>query len=387
MALFSQKKEFLTLKEVTDFLQELRLPTALVFTPINLEEEKKKFFDSDTYNPVFKYSGVKNNNDKILKELLHVKGISDVDPRISDFYIDLIASKKETNDLIGSVGDNELITKVSIERFGFPSPKLFRNACRFLRGKTIHSYNLAKKSKDDDKEVLNYDEIREIFNKVFDILKLDGWEVAPSINISKNSVKVGIKRKQILVDKDIVRSKLKLKKTIVHEVGTHVLRAVNGLNSGFPALGNATTPDYLDVEEGLATWNESNMGLLTENWMRRKVALVYAVYVGKNMSFRELYNCLYGILSESGAFSVAYRVKRGLGDTSLPGIYSKDIVYFRGFRKVKAKLEKNPSLYNTLYSGKITFEQCEWVEDGLIPKAKNVPTKDDWNRIFKEIGL
>lgn len=57
------------------------------------------------------------------------------------------------------------------------------------------------------------------------------------------------------------------------------------------------------------------------------------------------------------------------------------------FKKVSAKLEKNPSLYNTLYSGKITFEQCEWVEDGLIPKAKNIPTKEDWIKIFKEVGL
>ena len=54
---------------------------------------------------------------------------------------------------------------------------------------------------------------------------------------------------------------------------------------------------------------------------------------------------------------------------------------------MSAKLEKNPSLYNTLYSGKITFEQCEWVEDGLIPKAKNIPTKEDWIKIFKEVGL
>lgn len=385
MALFQKKSEEMTLKEVSELLQELRIPTSLVFTPVNLDEEKKKFFDSDTYNPVFKYTGVKNDNEKILKRLLSVKKITDVDPRISDFYLDLIASKDQANDLINAVGDNNLLTDISIKRFGLPTPKLFRNACRFLRGKTVHNYNLVQK-KDDD-EFLNYAEISAIFDKVFDILKLDEWEVAQSLNIAKNGVKVGIKRKQILVDKDIVRSKFKLKKTIVHEVGTHVLRAVNGLKSGVPALGNATTPDYLDVEEGLATWNESNMGLLTENWMKRKVALVYAIHVGKNMSFRELYDCLFGILSESGAFSVAYRVKRGLGDTSIPGIYAKDIAYFRGFKKVSAKLEKNPSLYNTLYSGKITFEQCEWVEDGLIPKAKNIPTKEDWIKIFKEVGL
>ena len=57
MALFQKKSEEMTLKEVSELLQELRIPTSLVFTPVNLDEEKKKFFDSDTYNPVFKYTG------------------------------------------------------------------------------------------------------------------------------------------------------------------------------------------------------------------------------------------------------------------------------------------------------------------------------------------
>lgn len=55
-----------------------------------------------------------------------------------------------------------------------------------------------------------------------------------------------------------------------------------------------------------------------------------------------------------------------MGDTHDRGIYSKDVVYFRGFRMVRKKLEENPRLYNELYAGKITFKQCEWVEDGLI---------------------
>lgn len=387
MGIFDKKKKQMKLDEVTTFLDQLRLPTALVFTPINLEEEKKKFFDSDTYNPVFKYRGVDNKNDKILKFLSTVEEISDVDPRISSFYIDLIASKKEANELIKAVGNNELVTEISSSRFGLPSDKLFRNSCRVLRG-NVSNYNLIESSKKvNTDELLGYDEISEVFRKVFSILGLDDWEVAESMNIAKNSVKVGIKRKQILVDKNIVRSKLKLKKTIVHEVGTHVLRSVNGSNSGFPALGNATLPEYLDVEEGLATWNESNMDLLTENWLRKKVALVYAIYVGQKMTFRELYNCLYAILPKFSAFSTTYRVKRGLSDTSKPGIYAKDVVYFRGFKKVSARLEKNPLLYNMLYSGKITFKQCEWVEDGLIPKATNVPSKEEWLSIFKKVGL
>lgn len=385
MALFSRSKKVLSLAEVTNLLEELRLPTSLVFTPTNLDIEKKKFFNSDTYNPQFQYRIVKNINKEILKKLSCVEEISDVDPRISEFYINLIESKKEANDLMYAVGDNELVTEISMNRYGKPSSKLFRNACRVLRGK-VDAYNLVER-KPGEKEILKYDGINKVFEVVFKELGLDGWAVDKSMNIAKNGVKVGIKTKKILVDPNIERSKFKLRKTIVHEVGTHVLRANNGLGSGFEALSKPNLPSYLDVEEGLATWNENNLGLLTEDWLKKKAALVYALYIGEDMSFRELYNCMLGSLPKYASFDVVYRIKRGLSDTSYGGLYGKDVAYFRGFRRVLSKLEKDSSLYDLLYSGKIGFEQCEWVREGLIPRAKDIPTKEKWLEIFKKAGI
>lgn len=384
MGIFERKKRSMNVEEVSRLLEELRLPTALTFTPLNLEAEKKKFFSSDTYEPYFKYRIVKNDNDKILEKLSKVEEISDVDPRISEFYIDLIESKAQTNQLMLAVGNNQKVTEISKEKFGFPSEKLFRNACRVLRGVT-KNYDLVKPPLKDT--VLKYDDIVIVFKKVFEELGLEGWEVAQSANIAKNGMKVGVKRKQILVNPDIQRSKFRLRKSLVHEVGTHVLRSVNGDNTGFPAFSNANITDYLDIEEGLATWNESNMGLLTEKGLKKKAALIYAIKLGEKMSFRELYNCLLASFPRLEAFNTAYRVKRGLSETANPGIYVKDIVYFRGFRKVLKKLQEDPSLYSLLYAGKIDFKQCEWVQDGLLPKAKIVPTKEMWERIFKKVGI
>ncbi len=380
------KKKVMSLAEVTTLLSSLRIPTALVFTPINLETEKKKFFNSDTYNPVFEYRIVKNNNAEILKKLFKVKEIGDIDPRISDFYIQLIDSKREANDLMYAVGDNESITDISVHRYGKPGDQLFRNAARVLRGK-MDSYNVVKSDSIRKNDLLHHDEIVRIFNTTFEELGLEGWSVNDSINIAKNGVKVGVKKKEILVDPNIERTRFKLRKTLVHEVGTHALRAYNGLRCGIDALSNANLPEYLDIEEGLATWNENNMGLLTDKWLKKKAALTWAIYLGEDLSFRELYNVLLAVLPKYSAFDITYRVKRGLGDTHDRGIYSKDIAYFRGFRKVKKKLEENPRLYNQLYAGKITFKQCEWVEDGLLPAPTNVPTKEKWLEIFKKAGI
>lgn len=386
MELFFRNKKTLKLDEVTKLLGSLRIPTALVFTPTNLESEKKKFFESDIYNPVFEYRIVKNNNNEILKKLASVKEITDVDPRISDFYIQLIDSKKEASDLMHAVGDNESITDISVHRYGKPSAKLFRNATRVLRGK-MENYNIVKEDVIKKGDILYYDDIVKVFNMTFEELGLEDWSVNKSMNIAKNGVKVGVKRREILVDSNIERTRFKLRKTLIHEVGTHALRAHYGLKSGFDALSNANIPEYLDIEEGLATWNENNMGLLTDKWLKNKAALTWAIYIGEDLSFRELYNVLLGVLPKYSAFDVTYRVKRGLGDTHDRGIYSKDVAYFRGFRKVKKKLEENPRLYNQLYAGKITFKQCEWVEDGLLPMPTNVPDKEKWTEIFKKAGI
>lgn len=386
MELFFRNKKSMKLEEVSKLFAELRIPTALVFTPVNLESEKKKFFESDRYNPVFEYRIVKNRNNEILKQLGSIKEISDVDPRISDFYIELIDSKKEASDLMHAVGNNEAVTDISVHRYGKPSPKLFRNSARVLRG-NMDNYNIIPSDFVKKGDMLHYDEIVGVFNLVFKELGLDGWSVNRSMNIAKNGVKVGVKRKEILVDRDIERTRFKLRKTLVHEVGTHALRSYNGFLSGFDALGNANLPEYLDVEEGLATWNENNMGLLTDKWLKNKAALTWAIYLGEDLSFRELYNVLLAVLPKYSAFDITYRVKRGMGDTNDGGIYCKDIAYFRGFRLVKKKLEEVPSLYDLLYAGKITFKQCEWVEDGLIPRPVNIPSKAKWLEIFKKAGI
>jgi len=387
MNMFLRKaKKTMKVEEVTRLLGELKIPIALVFTPTNLNSEKKKFFDSDTYEPQFQYRIVKNKNEEIFKDLASVKEISDVDPRISNFYIDLIDSKREASDLMHAVGNNEAVTDISVARYGKPSAKLFRNSARVLRGR-YGRYNLAKENKERDSEMLGYDSIVSVFDVVFKELGFEGWTLNKSLNIAKNGVKVGVKRKEVLVDGNISKSKFQLRKTLVHEVGTHALRSYYGLKSGFEAISKPNLASYLDVEEGLASWNENNMGLLPEKSLRNKAGLTWAIYVGEELSFRQLYNVLLGNFSKLGAFDIAYRVKRGLSDTSYPGIYAKDVVYFRGFRKVMKKLEEDPTLYQKLYSGKISFKQCEWVEDGLIPKASKIPSKNDWIDIFRKAGI
>ncbi len=144
MNVFSKSdKTSMRTDEVNQLLYKLRLPLSLVFTPINLKSEREKFFSSDIYDPIFTYRKLKNNNSEILKRLASLKQISNVDPRISDFYIKLIESKKEVNDLINAVGNNDIVTEISNKKYGRPSALLFRNSARVLRG-NVDNYNIVK---------------------------------------------------------------------------------------------------------------------------------------------------------------------------------------------------------------------------------------------------
>ncbi|MDY6769446.1 MAG: hypothetical protein SVU88_00570, partial [Candidatus Nanohaloarchaea archaeon] len=63
------------------------------------------------------------------------------------------------------------------------------------------------------------------------------------------------------------------------------------------------------------------------------------------------------------AFIRAYRVKRGLQDTSRPGGFIKDHIYFQGYRR----LEQEPGLAADLYAGKLGFDDV-----GLVDAAPRI---------------
>lgn len=388
MLLSRKKKEDkrkITLNEVTEKLSELAIPISLVSTPVNLKEEKSKFFDSETYNPQFKYRFVKNKNEAIFEDLLRVEEIVDVDPRLSDFYIKLIKDKKLASDLMNAVGDNEKFTSISKEKFKMPKSSLFRNACMVMRG-NLSNYNVVATSKLKKGEYLVYEDVEKIFNAVFHEFGIENWGVEKSKNISSNGVKTAIKKKRVYVDPNIKKTVLETKKTVVHEL-SHVLRAYNGELTGFMALSKPSLTNYLDVEEGLAMYNEEQMGLLKDIDLKERAGTVYAIYVGQYLSFRQLYDVLLGSFTKKKAFKIAYLVKRGMGDTSKPGISVKPVVYFRGFRKIRKRFQVDASLYKKLYAGKISFVQASWVDEGLIPEAKIIPSEGVFNSAFKKAGV
>jgi hypothetical protein len=383
--LSKKDKKTMTLGDVDMRLSKLRIPSSMVTTPVNLTEEREKFLNSEEYNPVFKYKIVKNSNDAIFEELLKIDAIEGVDPRISQFYIELIEDKKLAHDLMCSVGNNELFTDLSSQKFKAPTPILYRNACRVMRG-NYKNYNVVNTTSLKKTEYLDYNSIRDVFLCVFNEFGLTEWNVNTSKNIRKGGVKTGIKSREIFIDPNIQKAAFDVKKTVIHEL-THILRAYNGENSGFKAFAKPNINSYLDIEEGLAMWNEEHMGYLKDVDLKERASVVHAIHLGKEKSFRQLYNVMFGIYSKNKAFYITYLAKRGMGDTSLPGVYTKSAAYFRGFRKVRKELALDASLYEKLFAGKISLKHVKWVEEGLIREARIVPTKKNFEDAFRKADI
>ena len=69
----------------------------------------------------------------------------------------------------------------------------------------------------------------------------------------------------------------------------------------------------------------------------------------------ELYERIASEAAPGLAWGVSERLKRGLADPSRPGVYAKDIVYYRGSRRVRAWVQAGNPVRN-LYVGKVGLD-------------------------------
>jgi len=86
-------------------------------------------------------------------------------------------------------------------------------------------------------------------------------------------------------------------------------------------------------------------------------------------SFIDVYNEVlkYGFDSER-AWKVALKAKRGLTDTSKPGAFTKDFVYYKGHKMIKKFIRDGGDL-RELYYGKMNIDDLDIVKKvkGLKP--------------------
>lgn len=202
-------------------LGEINVRPLLTPKPKNLAKEKDKFLKNTQNNPIFEYHPA--------KDLTIEKGkLDDIVEKIYSYNLD-----KVVEDYLLTITGYILSICFLNENLG--------NDAKF-------NESLRKVYNWDFELIQNFDELMlnlpidsgaelnviQIENEVKEVLKaygLTSWKV--NIREDRNSVSIDTELQSIFIGSNIKKSPTGLRKLIIHEIDTHVLRFTNSTKSGF----------------------------------------------------------------------------------------------------------------------------------------------------------
>ena len=206
----------------------------------------------------------------------------------------------------------------------------------------------------EGKESFSSKEAAEIVNEIIDEeLGSDetGWKAEVDDRVSNASASRGV----IKFPLDATYSRERLAALIVHELGTHAMRAIPYQSQEIEAFTTGL-PGNEAFDEGVAGCVEQALkGKYRDFGVNLYVGIGLATFM--NMNFREVYDFLMNLRRLSGektdkVLNIVQRIFRGTGE--LPN--NKDLAYYKGVNDVWKYIEEHiddPNLFDYLFlSGK-----------------------------------
>jgi len=274
--------------------------------PLNFLEEKEKFLQNPTYNPKFRYLRVFSEQELAKHGLPNQQ------------YLPLA----------------EKILATTFEKFS--GQTLAQEQGEILDQKTVN-FELTQFLKKHDN-----------LDKKYRIIWAEDFVSRAAIN--SDTIKL---RFPSTIHKE------DLDGLIYHELGTHALRRVNyEQQPWFKKKNKYGFGSYLKTEEGLA---------VLHSLYPKKSPLAYiaainflATLKAQQASFLEVWQFINHYLEDDEkSFNLTFKKKRGLTDTSQPGGFTKDYVYFEGFVETTKFIIANNFPIKELYFGKIAYQDLD----------------------------
>lgn len=296
--------------------------------PVNIAEERAKFWQDHTYNPQFEYANTFKSE---------------------DLYI-----------------------------WGKPKTLYYEHALQMME-----KYPLVRQ--EDQPEYVTEAEILaavDQFNQRYDLDEKITVEFSPTL-VSKCKV-VGM---SLLFLTPITYTRTKFEDLLRHELETHLLRKINHRRQGWQ-LPLTPEQDLRRTEEGLAGLHTH---LFRQNKMFTRSFLTYiAAYTAQQGSFVDVFNQLKSFnVSNQSAWRIAVRTKRGLRDTTQPGGLTKDITYFEGAVLVWQWLQNPAHSPQDLYLGRLSVDQIAEYKNQALAKPYIPSFMEDvatYHQHLSEIG-
>ena len=344
-------------KELEKIDQELfeidsKLKLLAHLRPLNLREENEKFLLNPTYNPQFQYKPLGFDPRHFYSRLKRIE--------FPETPIGLLWQKKadeiKRKIALLEARDTAEFTEKSMALYGQVDEKLYQLALKDARSMP---QEFSKSGR-----LLNAKEAKRRFERAIEEYGLKGWHVKLKPDMVSDAI--AGKENTILIRSAAMFSEDRLKGTIAHEVETHAFTAINGARQPYRIFQRGLA-DYLTTEEGLAVYNQEkteSVETIKKYWPASSVIGIWTAMQG---SFVDVYLAMleFGFGAQR-AWTVALKAKRGLGDTSQPGAFTKDAIYFKGHRMVQEFVAQGGDL-TELYYGKTNLEDLD-----LIKKIKGL---------------
>lgn len=331
--------------------------------PINLTDEKYKFLKDTNYNPIFEYHSA--------KDLTTEKGIlDDIAEKIYSYKFE-----KDVENYLLTISDYILNICILNENLG--NDLKFNEALR-----KVYSWDFELNQKFDvllselpvdSSPELNASDIEFEVRSILKTYELNSWQVRRRED--RNSVSIDTELESIFIGSNIKKSPTGLKKLIIHEIDTHVLRFVNSTKSGFNIVELGNFPLKIPTEEGFAIFNEYQNKVLTRDELQNYVNR-FILAQKEGASFSDIYSmCTRDLGYEKAkAFETTYRLKRGFVNTDNGFIHLKDSAYLKGFDILLNSI-KTKDDYKFLFNGRITLHEKILIEYEVFNYKPYLP---DW---------
>ena len=329
--------------------------------PINIEEEKLKFFTSKYLtDPVFEYPSIDFDKFKLHREFFAqpLELIEDQD--LKRLYEDIIYFYSGLIQCIETIGEGKKFYYNSLHAFGTPTEQDVENAkfiLHFDEEDPADAYFQPRYSPEEAEAIF-----REYSGQYDFTYEIKFSDKMGAIAMVLNNIQT------LVINSKHRFSENQMAVLTNHEIGVHMVTTMNGLLHPLKIFSHGF-PNNVETQEGLAVFSEYLSGNLT---VRRLKELAYRVLavdsLAKGYSFSKTFRLLHNSydLNKEKAYYITMRAHRGGG-------FTKDYLYLTGLKKVYDYYHSGKDL-NLLLTGKVSLAYVSQIES-LIASGYAVPSK------------
>ncbi len=323
--------------------------------PINIEEEKSKFFNSKYLaGPNFEYPQLDFDKFKLHREFFTQSIELIEDKELGKLYEDIIYFYSGLIQCIETVGEGKKFYYNSLHSFGTPTEQDVENATFILHftEEDVNSEMFQPKYAPDEAEKL-FRAYSKQYDFTYDIKRT---EKMSAIAMVLNNIQT------LVINSNHTFSDNEMAILTNHEIGVHMVTTMNGLLHPLKIFSHGF-PNNVETQEGIAVFSEYMSGSLTIKRLKELAYRVLAVdSLAKGYSFSKTFRLLHSThdLDRDTAYYITVRAHRGGG-------FTKDYLYLTGLKKVYDYYKQGKDL-SLLLTGKVSLEYTSTIED-MIKKG------------------